>query len=49
MRLCPRARPLDTANGRTSLVAALLGILVAVGPVSTDIYLPAFPRSCRPN
>ena len=38
-----RARPLDTANGRTSLVAALLGILVAVGPVSTDIYLPAFP------
>ncbi|CAP55286.1 multidrug effflux MFS transporter [Gluconacetobacter diazotrophicus] len=31
------------AAGSMSWIAILLGFLTAVGPVSTDIYLPAFP------
>ena len=39
----PAVRKNPFENGVPGWVPLLLGFLTAVGPISTDIYLPAFP------
>ena len=36
-------RGMNAAMPFPSWLPALLGLLTAVGPISTDMYLPAFP------
>jgi DHA1 family bicyclomycin/chloramphenicol resistance-like MFS transporter len=43
----PRARSSATGSARTPGVTILLAALVALGPISTDLYLPSLPGLAR--